>query len=115
MQNTAVATYLKPKLNALFAMLRKDKVFARQSWKCCSSCGCAALPDNTTRYAFYHKQDADNMQRTGATYITFGISAGEDADIVELGETIKAFAESVNLDVEWNGTANQRIKVSLAS
>ena len=33
---------LKAKMNQLFKVLRANGVFARQCWKCCQGCGCAA-------------------------------------------------------------------------
>jgi hypothetical protein len=46
-----------------FEQLREDGYFAEPDWRCCQTCGVAAVPDEKgDRYVFFHEQDAENLQ-----------------------------------------------------
>jgi hypothetical protein len=87
-----------------FRNLRSRGFFAKQNWYCCQSCGCAALPVGTTRWAFYHAQDADSLREDGSVFLSWG---GD-------GHTIVKALEGVGLRVEWDGTESRRILTSAA-
>ena len=93
---------INAKITAAFKSLRKAGFFAKQNHTCCQSCGCEALPEGTKNYVFYHRQDANDLKKTGKCFLSWG---GD-------GEKIKAAALEVGLKVEWDGSPETRILVS---
>jgi hypothetical protein len=95
----------KAKVNELFKRLRVHGVWARQNWKCCSTCAAAAIPaDASDRRVFYHAQDADCFKHTGDLYVRYGTVPDDDAATTLLGELVAFLAAEVGLEVEWNGS-----------
>jgi hypothetical protein len=95
---------LKDKLNAAFRDLRKAGYFARQNFACCQSCGCAEVPDDKAEtYVFYHRQDAEHLEKDRGTYLAY---AGNGRFICE------TFGKQ-GLAVEWDGSTNTRIWVGM--
>lgn len=93
---------MSKELNTAFRTLRKNGYFARQNFWCCSSCGCAAVPEtHSETFAFYHRQDGQRLAKTGETYLTW---AGDPA-------VIRFACESAGLVVEHDGSDRQRILV----
>ena len=125
------------KWNELFRLLRKEGLIARQNFSCCGGCAGYELAEEyaAARKAgkgqkikgvvFYHRQDADTLRRTGATYVRFGkiLSYGDtppNADgsprkpqfetplsDVEVGEIMKRCLDQVGLEYSWNGDPSQ--------
>jgi hypothetical protein len=102
----------KTKISNAFKNLRKNGWFARMSFWCCQSCGCAAVPEGfNNKFVFYHKQDAEAFDREGnlggknkrTMYLTHG--EGGDAN-----EIVKAL-NNHGLNTDWNGDMNIRIMV----
>lgn len=92
----------RAKITAAFKSLRKHGYFARQNWKCCQTCGGAAIPEaKQDKYAFYHMQD-DASISDGYCYIAW------EGD----GNIICQALFDAGLFVYWNGTNEQRICVS---
>ncbi len=75
--------------------------FAQQKWKCCQSCGCAAVPADKEYFVFYHEQDAEGMAKKGYTYLSW---AGNGHEICEV-------FKASGFDTEWDGDTGNRIKV----
>jgi hypothetical protein len=110
-------------LKALFAQLRKDGLFAKQSFMCCMGCACAAIGDAATanpgkyRGAFYyHKQDAEMLREKGETYFGFGAlnekgEPGTEAETLKIGREIEKLAVALGLKVTWDGDAHTRMKM----
>jgi hypothetical protein len=72
----------RSKLHHAFVELEgKGYIAPRQAWQCCQGCGCAALPEGTTKYVFYHEQDFDHWKERGVMYIAW---SGDAAEIVEV-------------------------------
>ena len=91
------------KLTTAFRRLRKLGYFAKQNWKCCQGCGCAAIPkDRSEKYVFYHSQDKEQLVEYGACYLSWDGDANEIVNVLELAGLI----------VEWEGTDNTRILVT---
>ena len=87
------------KLTLAFKALRKAGYFARQNFWCCQSCGWAAVPDGTEKVVFFHKQDADDLRRTGRVHLAW---SGDGVEICRiLGEH--------GVRTEWNGSGDKRI------
>lgn len=97
----------KRRLTRAFALARQRDYFARQSWQCCQSCGCAALPDGIEHYVFYHRQDAEHMadaaRRLERPYVYLSWKGD--------GHELRRIFVDAGLAVEWDGTTSQRIKV----
>jgi hypothetical protein len=83
-----------------FAALNGMGYFARQNWKCCQSCGCAAVPEDKPYFVFYHEQDSEK-RKDGYCYLTW------EGNGHEICEVFKASG----FDTEWDGKAETRIKV----
>jgi hypothetical protein len=106
----------KRRLTVMFKALRSDHdfQFARQKHLCCSSCACYDIGTRSdervkagkppiTRWAFYHRQDADGIP-DGGLHIAFG-------DSVDVGEAIRDAARDAGLCVSWDGTIDNRVFV----
>lgn len=92
---------VRAKIAAAFKSLEKRGYFARAAWQCCQSCGCAALPEGTENYVFYHRQDVDCLRETGGCYLAWG---GD-------GQAIADAMRAEGLVVEWDGSPTTRILV----
>jgi hypothetical protein len=96
-----------------FKVLRRQGFFARMNFWCCSTCGCAAIPDGTQQWVFFHKQDNDGLNRTGQTYLTFGAYANAPSEeVVRVGENIVSVLNEAGLATEWDGSPHTRILVT---
>jgi hypothetical protein len=111
-------TDFRTQLTAGFKAVRAAGYFGRQSWKCCQSCGCAAMPEGTERYAFYHAQDRKQLVEaeevkyrgnkprfTPPNEIGVYLSWGGDGNVIA-----KAFRDA-GCTVEWDGKNSTRIWV----
>jgi hypothetical protein len=66
MAEAATVPTAREKLAAALAALRKQGYFARMSWKCCMTCGCAAIPQKKSeRYVFAHSQKMESFGEDG--------------------------------------------------
>ena len=115
-QYTPAYAVMKSKLNDAFRLLRKAGFVAKQNWKCCQSCGCAALPEKALKYIFYHHQGTDNLKERGSVYMTWGSSEdlSEEKYTEMANEAIQIF-NRVGLVTEWEGSSATRILVKSAS
>jgi len=102
------ATKVARAIDKTFRALRTadEPFFAESDFWCCQSCGCAGVPSDRPRYAFYHEQDKENLNRTGRCNIAWG-------DTPEHGERIAQAMRDNGLSVEWDGTESKRITVFL--
>lgn len=122
------------KLNALFRLLRREGLVARQNHLCCGGCAAASIGEMARARGlrggvYYHQQDAEALRPTNVwgvrtrklgdevVRLGFGAADGEgekrDALTVEIGETICKAAARVGLATRWNGSAHERIQVLL--
>jgi hypothetical protein len=108
------------KLAAAFGRMRKAGMLARMNFACCSTCGFYELGekfkamDATKRamspgIAFFHSQDAERLRNGEDLMIAFG--SPEDDRIVDAGRVVVACLKAEGLTVEWNETAERRIRV----
>lgn len=91
------------RIDRTFEKLTAIGYICKTNWKCCQTCGCAALPENTEKYVFYHMQDSENFASSGEGYLAWG---GDGAEIC-------AALRAENLTVEWDGSNNTRIKIDV--
>ena len=89
-------------LQAGFRELEQRGYFAQQIWKCCNTCGVAAVPERFDKWVFYHEQEAVRLCETGKVWLNW---AGDGAQIVEV-------FRHHELIVEWNGNSERKICVS---
>lgn len=92
----------KAKLNVFFSLMRKDGFVAKQNYQCCQSCGWTAIADaypTATNIIFYHKQDTEDIYSHLQMYLAWRGDA----------KTIIKNAEIAKLDVNWNGSNEERI------
>ncbi|MCP5560642.1 MAG: hypothetical protein H7A55_23115 [Verrucomicrobiaceae bacterium] len=64
-----------------------------------------------TGYCFYHGQDLERALDGGGLMIAFDHVEGDVADKVRMGLALKEELECAGFQIEWDGTADQRINV----
>jgi hypothetical protein len=117
---------LRSKLKTAFRNLRKqNQLVALANYSCCQSCAGYAIgqrieqnPSKYRGYVFWTKQDDEVLEDLNFVYLAFGskrITANsntpqEESNVI-IGREIKHELEKTGLKVEWNETANERIKV----
>lgn len=124
-------TVLKDLLNDSFKELRRLGITARQNYWCCQSCAGYELGTQTAEkvragkaakllgHVFYTKQDTENMYEHRRLFLSFGQSGCSEfgdfgPDTIAVGQTIVGVLRRHGLHVKWDGTAQQRILVTLA-
>lgn len=91
-------------LDGAFKALRSRGYFARQNFWCCQSCGCYAVPkESSEKYVFYHRQDAERLKKDGGTMLAWN---GDGYEIVKV-------CLEAGLTVKWNGKESTRIWVGI--
>jgi hypothetical protein len=129
----------KTKLNLAFKAMRKAGLLARQNYKCCQNCGGYALTTEAEKLVkagktvngccFYHHQDAAVLREsrsrswrapvaTEYLYLAYGdMSSNELGNIglstAEVGKIVVRCLVDAGLDPIWNGSTDQRIKVTV--
>lgn len=94
----------KSRLSQAFDQLRCDGYFAEEDFACCQSCGWAAVPkEHQNKAVFYHGQDAEDLEESGAMYIAW---AGD-------GQAICDVFNQHGIITQWNGDEDKRIYVDL--
>lgn len=93
---------VRDRLRKGFASLRDKGYIAKANWKCCQGCGCAALPEGTKQYVFYHAQDREQLVQGKP----FCLAWGGDASVI--CEALR----TAGLLVEHDGSSNKRIMVT---
>lgn len=110
------------RLDRAFARLNAAGIVARQNFTCCQTCGHAEIGDEIESegqrmkvrgYTFYHQQDTENAVDGGGVFLAYG-GVGDDPEAaVRIGREISDAVKAEGLLVDWNGSVNTRIKVSL--
>lgn len=97
-------TDLRDAIKTAYKDLRCQGYFCRSNFWCCGTCACAAIPEDwSEKYVFYHRQDAQDIDRSGSCYLGW---AGD-------GRAIADAMTRAGLTVEWDGTPRTRILVRL--
>ena len=99
----ADARAVRARLTQAFRALRKSGYVCRQNFMCCMGCANAAMPEGTTKCVFYHRQDADSLRKRGSVYLAW---TGDGPEIFRA-------MEAAGLRVDWNGSDDERMKVSM--
>ena len=91
-------------LSKAFEDLEKKGYFAKLNFWCCQSCAWAAITDKEAEKAvFYHQQDAEDLRDTGSCHLAWSGNGQEIVDVLTEN----------GMDVEWSGSENSRIKITL--
>lgn len=94
----------KENLNKAFRELRKAGYFARQSFKCCNTCGWSAVPNEKgDRAVFYHLQNTQDLIRSGVTNLSWSGDANEIIEILNAN----------GIKTHWEGTRNRKIEIDI--
>lgn len=97
----------RSRISKSFRELRKLGWFARQSFWCCQTCGCAAVPkEYKDKFVFYHKQDAESIKSgniEGEMYLTHG----EGGD----GHEVVTILKKHGIKAKWDGDNDKRIEL----
>lgn len=88
--------------NLFFRKLRKAGYFAKQNFHCCQTCATSAIPEEfATKYVYYHNQDYQRMRNGGDLMLGW---AGDGTEIATL-------AQESGLQINWNGSPEQRMEI----
>lgn len=95
---------IRDAIKTAYKDLRRQGYFCRSNFWCCSTCACAAIPDERgSKYVFYHRQDAQDIDRLGRCYLAW---AGDGTEIV-------AAMTRAGLKAQWDGRTETRILVGI--
>lgn len=90
-------------LTKAFAALRKAGYFARQNFKCCSSCAWYAVPEEKSDKAvFYHAQNNDDKVEGRPFHLAW------DGD----GDEICRILNENGVETLWDGNKSRKIEVT---
>lgn len=98
-----------PDLKAAFRQLRKEGMFAKMNFMCCSSCASAAIPEDKEQYCFFHMQDNESRKKGKPFYLSYGASDWDKA--AEVGKRVCEVLAEHNVTTEWEGTSDKRVLV----
>lgn len=119
---------LKKRLDAVFRELRKDRLLAHQSFRCCSSCASYELHQKIQKieennsmsvgepgtykhgYVYYHKQDTEFLNETGKVYLRFSGVTESDVDV---GQQVCFLLSKLHIPYEWDFNPMNAILVDL--
>jgi len=110
------------RLDTAFHLLNESGIVARQNFTCCQNCGHAEIGEEIDAeqkrhavrgYVFYHMQDTEGAAEYGSLYLAYGSLSGEQAETKPIAAEIVDRLRQVDLDVEWNGELDTRIRVNL--
>jgi hypothetical protein len=116
------------RLTMAFEALEEEGIVCRENLSCCTRCGYFEIGAEIeelieedeefepTGYAFYHEQDVESAVEGDEFAIAFGSwHAGDAGDAASraVGRKVVKAIRAQGLKVQWNRTADQRIKVSL--
>ncbi len=125
----------KAKLTAAFKAMRAHGIIARQNFLCCGSCAGSQLGEDLKKprnekkagAVYFHRQDDQSRQEGYNFHIGYG--ARDGLDLASLGVEVESDAKAddaateyvgritllclaeAGLEVEWDGTAIERIVV----
>ena len=94
----------KQNLNNAFRQLRRRGYFARQNYQCCNSCGWASMTTEESKKAvFYHRQETEDLKKTGITYLSWSGDADE----------IIAIFQHYGIKTQWEGSQDKKIQINI--
>lgn len=106
----------RAKLRRAFRLMRKRGLVARQGFTCCNTCGQSQIAvenPRPTRWAFYHKQDAEHLP-AGPLWIGYGsfdADGTQGTDRLEVGAIVRDCLVRAGLEPSWDGDPDMKIMV----
>ena len=116
-QSTWPARTDSDRLTDAFRTLDTAGIVAREDFTCCQNCGLSEIGgevlDNAPArgYVFYHAQDTERAIAGDGLWLAYG--RFEQSPTTEIGEEITAALQNAGLNVDWDGSAHQRIRVPM--
>lgn len=108
------------RLDGAFRDLEASGIVCRQDFTCCGTCGSAEIwaeMENQVPpargYAFYHQQDTESAVEGDGLFLNYGAVAEGEAAALEIAQEIAIALTHYGLKVEWNGSWEERIGVTL--
>jgi hypothetical protein len=100
-----------PVLDALAAL---KGIVVRADFTCCGSCGAAEIGaeagDGDRGYVFFHQQDTEAAAAGRGLTLSYGTFDGTDPTVV--GREVVEAVVAAGAQVEWNGSADERIHLT---
>lgn len=109
---------LKKKLKQAFAEIRKEKkVYIRQGFSCCGSCGSYELAEKCKEtgkkgYIFNSRQSKDDYSRLGYTYFNFSYGDNDEETVGFMKYVVSVMKKHL-INVEWDGNIHTALKVNV--
>jgi hypothetical protein len=111
------------RLDAAFVELERVGIVCRQDFSDCGTCGAGEIQDEMQKvsksgkrvrgYAFYHSQDTESAVEGDGLCLNYGAIEDGEAPAAKIGREIAAALKQQGLKVDWDGTWEKRICVSL--
>ena len=108
--NLLERTITREDLRKAFVQLRRNGFFARMNFWCCMSCACAAIPDEATKYVYFHNQNNERLVSSGECYLGWGADSS-DADFDRIGLEIIETLNAHGIDCMWTGNSGRKIMI----
>ena len=109
---------LHEKMQDIFDVLENDHgILARANFSCCMGCATCELgheleeSDDHWGGVYYHKQNAEGLEKHGTCYVGFFTEDGNGT--ADLAAKACEIFKNQGLEVEWEGDAGQKIKVTV--
>ncbi|NJO81928.1 MAG: hypothetical protein HC828_03505 [Blastochloris sp.] len=111
------------RLDMAFAQLQATGIVCRQDFSCCGTCGAYEIWDEIATvedgggvvhgYAFYHTQDTESALEGYGLYLNYGARLKGEVAALAVAAEIVAALQQHGLTVDWNGSWDRRIGVTL--
>lgn len=109
---------IRGRVEDAFEGLEDQGIMCRPNYLCCTGCASGGIftemedSDKDWRGGVYwHEQDDEGLMRSGYLYLGSGAFEDDDEKTVAIGEEIVEALEDEGLEVEWDGTASEKIRV----
>lgn len=110
---------LKKKLKQAFTEIRKEKkIYIRQGFSCCGSCGSYELANLCKKtgkngYMFYSRQSKESLEKYGEVYFNFSYGNTDDESISFMGYVVNILKKH-KVNIIWDGSIHTALKVMVA-
>ena len=114
------------RLRRAFDELEGRKVIVRENYWCCNTCGFDGIAhemaeeenQDTRGFVFFHQQDTDRVVESNVLLLRFGgfdeaREGWTTSDTTKMGHEIVDVLQKNELEVSWNGAADEAISVAM--
>lgn len=106
---------IETEISKVYDKLEDLGIVGRMNWACCQTCGRSEIndfKDGHIGFVFYHSQDADDLKKSGYTYLAFGSFNEVEEEHIKIGKAIvKAFKKNGKFKVGWDENTDTRIMI----